>query len=90
MTTAHRPTFHAAVGGKEQGGGRYIAGVSRMHVHDLGSQLSITSGSSVQTPSSANSASAMAKPVQNIARKPSAPTTSSALQHGTQRCLRGA
>ena len=41
MTTAHRPTFHAAIGGKEQGGGRYIAGVSRQHVHDLGSQMSI-------------------------------------------------
>jgi len=32
MTTAHRATFHAAIGGKEQGGGRYIAGVSRVHV----------------------------------------------------------
>ena len=41
MTTAHRPTFHAAVGGKEQGGSRYIVGVTRQHVHDLGSQLSI-------------------------------------------------
>jgi len=41
MTTAHRPTFHAAVGGKEQGGGRYIAGVSRTHVHDLASQMSL-------------------------------------------------
>ena len=41
MTTAHRPTFHAAVGGKEQGGGRYIAGVTRTHVHDQASQLSI-------------------------------------------------
>ena len=43
MTTAHRPTFHAAIGGKEQGGGRYIAGVSRTHVHDLASQMSIKS-----------------------------------------------
>ena len=41
MTTAHRPTFHAAIGGKEQGGGRYIAGVSRQHVHDLPGQLSV-------------------------------------------------
>jgi len=41
MTTAHRPTFHAAVGGKEQGGGRYIAGVSRTHVHDLASQMNL-------------------------------------------------
>ena len=41
MTTAHRPTFHAAVGGKEQGGGRYIAGVSRQHVHDLPGQMSL-------------------------------------------------
>ena len=41
MTTAHRPTFHAAVGGKEQGGGRYIAGVTRTHVHDLPGMLSI-------------------------------------------------
>ena len=41
MTTAHRPTFHTAVGGKEQGGGRYIAGVSRQHVHDLPGQMSI-------------------------------------------------
>ena len=41
MTTAHRPTFHAAVGGKEQGGGRYIAGVSRTHVHDLPGQLNV-------------------------------------------------
>ena len=41
MTTAHRPTFHAAIGGKEQGGGRYIAGVSRTHVHDLPGQMSI-------------------------------------------------
>ena len=43
MTTAHRATFHAAVGGKEQGGGRYIAGVSRVHVHDLAGQMSIKS-----------------------------------------------
>jgi protein CWC15 len=41
MTTAHRATFHAAIGGKEQGGGRYIAGVSRVHVHDLAGQMSI-------------------------------------------------
>eukprot|EP00962_Isochrysis_galbana_P039412 scaffold14097_cov107-Isochrysis_galbana.AAC.5 len=41
MTTAHRPTFHAAIGGKEQGGGRYVAGVTRVHVHDLASQTSI-------------------------------------------------
>lgn len=41
MTTAHRPTFHAAIGGKEQGGGRYIAGVSRVHVHDLPGQMSV-------------------------------------------------
>eukprot|EP00326_Haptolina_ericina_P000852 CAMPEP_0181213944 /NCGR_PEP_ID=MMETSP1096-20121128/25183_1 /TAXON_ID=156174 ORGANISM="Chrysochromulina ericina, Strain CCMP281" /NCGR_SAMPLE_ID=MMETSP1096 /ASSEMBLY_ACC=CAM_ASM_000453 /LENGTH=240 /DNA_ID=CAMNT_0023305633 /DNA_START=19 /DNA_END=741 /DNA_ORIENTATION=- len=41
MTTAHRPTFHAAIGGKEQGGGRYIAGVSRQHVHDLPGQMSV-------------------------------------------------
>ena len=41
MTTAHRPTFHTAIGGKEQGGGRYIAGVSRTHVHDQSSQLSL-------------------------------------------------
>ena len=41
MTTAHRPTFHTAVGGKEQGGGRYISGVSRQHVHDLPGQMSI-------------------------------------------------
>jgi len=41
MTTAHRPTFHAAVGGKEQGGGRYIAGVSRVHVHDLAGQMTL-------------------------------------------------
>ena len=41
MTTAHRPTFHAAIGGKEQGGGRYIAGVSRTHVHDLPGQMSL-------------------------------------------------
>jgi hypothetical protein len=41
MTTAHRPTFHAAIGGKEQGGGRYIAGVSRQHVHDLPGQMSL-------------------------------------------------
>lgn len=43
MTTAHRPTFHAAIGGKEQGGGRYISGVSRQHVHDLPSQMSLKS-----------------------------------------------
>jgi len=41
MTTAHRATFHAAIGGKEQGGGRYISGVSRTHVHDQKSQMSI-------------------------------------------------
>ena len=41
MTTAHRPTFHAAIGGKEQGGGRYISGVTRVHVHDLSSQMSL-------------------------------------------------
>ena len=41
MTTAHRPTFHAAIGGKEQGGGRYIAGVSRVHVHDLAGQMTV-------------------------------------------------
>mmetsp|Transcript_24779 Transcript_24779/g.54106 ORF Transcript_24779/g.54106 Transcript_24779/m.54106 type:complete len:236 (+) Transcript_24779:155-862(+) len=41
MTTAHRPTFHAAIGGAEQGGGRYIAGVSRTHVHDLPGQLKL-------------------------------------------------
>ena len=41
MTTAHRPTFHAAIGGKEQGGGRYVAGVSRVHVHDLAGQLTV-------------------------------------------------
>ena len=41
MTTAHRATFHAAIGGKEQGGGRYIAGVSRVHVHDLAGQMSL-------------------------------------------------
>ena len=41
MTTAHRPTFHAAIGGKEQGGGRYISGVSRQHVHDLPGQMSV-------------------------------------------------
>ena len=41
MTTAHRATFHAAIGGKEQGGGRYIAGVSRVHVHDLAGQMSV-------------------------------------------------
>ena len=41
MTTAHRPTFHAAVGGKEQGGGRYISGVTRTHVHDLPSHMSL-------------------------------------------------
>ncbi len=41
MTTAHRPTFHAAIGGKEQGGGRMIAGVSRVHVHDLPGQMSL-------------------------------------------------
>ena len=41
MTTAHRPTFHAAIGGKEQGGGRYIAGVSRVHVHDLAGQMTL-------------------------------------------------
>ena len=35
------PTFHAAVGGKEQGGGRYIAGVSRVHVHDLAGQMTV-------------------------------------------------
>ena len=41
MTTAHRATFHAAIGGKEQGGGRYIAGVTRVHVHDLAGQMSL-------------------------------------------------
>ena len=41
MTTAHRPTFHAAVGGKEQGGGRYVSGVTRTHVHDLASQMNL-------------------------------------------------
>jgi len=41
MTTAHRPTFHAAIGGKEQGGGRYIAGVTRVHVHDLAGQMTL-------------------------------------------------
>ena len=41
MTTAHRATFHAAIGGKEQGGGRYIAGVTRVHVHDLAGQMSV-------------------------------------------------
>jgi len=41
MTTAHRATFHAAIGGKEQGGGRYIAGVTRVHVHDLAGEMSI-------------------------------------------------
>jgi len=43
MTTAHRPTFHAAIGGKDQGGGRYVGGVSRQHVHDLPSQMSLKS-----------------------------------------------
>ena len=41
MTTAHRPTFNAAIGGEAQGGGRYIAGVTRTHVHDLPGQMSI-------------------------------------------------
>jgi len=41
MTTAHRATFHAAIGGKEQGGGRYIAGVTRVHVHDLAGQMNM-------------------------------------------------
>ena len=52
MTTAHRPTFHAAIGGKEQGGGRYIAGVTRVHVHDLAGQLHLKTRAAGQGSSS--------------------------------------